>query len=131
MKTECALLTHFLTFEIWSVFWLTSLTSHNSPSEPKCRKLQYFWVFGMCQNAGRQVSQLPCLCLLLYLNHWKTDVLSYEELKIGRTYYTFQTETTQQTSEADYSPTHPSSFFRADEHSIACLPTILVACSVA
>ena len=60
VKTECALLTHFLTFEIWSVFWLTSLTSQNSPSEPKCRKLQYFWVFGMCQNAGRQVSQLPC-----------------------------------------------------------------------
>ena len=27
---------------------------------------------------------------------------SYEELKIGRTYYTFQTETTQQTSEAAY-----------------------------
>ena len=24
----------------------------------------------------------------------------------------------------DYSPTHPSSFSRADEHNIACLPTI-------
>ena len=34
-------------------FWLTSLSSQNSPSEPKCRKLQDFWVLGMCQNAGQ------------------------------------------------------------------------------
>ena len=41
-------------------FWLASLSSQNSPSEPKCRKLQYFGVWGMRQNAGRQVSHLPC-----------------------------------------------------------------------
>ena len=42
-------------------FWLTSLTSQNSSLEPTCRKLQYLCVLGTCQNAGRQVSHLPCL----------------------------------------------------------------------
>ena len=36
-------------------FGLTSLTSQNSPWNPKCRELLYFRVLGICHNAGRQI----------------------------------------------------------------------------
>ena len=39
-----------LHFEIWSCF--TSLTSQNSTSEPKCRKLQYFGFWECAKTQG-------------------------------------------------------------------------------